>query len=134
MARAGRSRRLEAKSSEETRAAAAPPARHGPAAAFGAVVLLYALLKTYQLTLGNSDENIYFYMALRTVTDGLLPYRDYFFAHPPLHLGLGVVALWLGALFHGAGAIASPEAWADGGAGVECVKAVGIVAGAVGGV
>jgi hypothetical protein len=137
MARAGRSRRAGAqgsKPSKQPRAAGAPLARHAPATAFGAAVLLYAALKTYQLTLGNSDENIYFYMALRTVTDGLLPYRDYFFAHPPLHLGLGVLALWFGSLVHGAGAIASPEAWADGGAAVECVKAVGVVAGAVGGV
>lgn len=38
-----------------------------------------------------SDENIYYYMA-RLVSEGKLPYRDFFFAHPPLHL------LFLGAL------------------------------------
>jgi hypothetical protein len=100
----------------------------------GALVAVYAALRTYHLTLGNSDENIYFYMALRTVADGLLPYRDYFFAHPPLHLGLGVLAVWLGALFHGVQVMASPEAWADGGAALTWVKMVGIFAGAVGGV
>jgi hypothetical protein len=99
----------------------------------GALVLIYAALKTYQFTLGNSDENIYFYMALRTVADGLMPYRDYFFAHPPLHIGLGVLALGLGSLFHGARAMASPEAWVDGGTALEYVKMIGVVAGAVGG-
>jgi len=31
------------------------------------------------------DENVYFYMA-KLVAEGKLPYRDFFFAHPPLHL------------------------------------------------
>src|SRR6266704_1507956 len=64
--------------------------------AFAAVVLVYVALKTYHLALASSDENIYFYMAARTVFGGLAPYRDYFFAHPPLHLGLAALALKVG--------------------------------------
>lgn len=37
---------------------------------------------TYSL---NSDENAYFYMA-KLISEGNLPYRDFFFAHPPLQL------------------------------------------------
>src|SRR5580698_626510 len=70
-----------------------------------ALVTFYVALKSYQLNLSDSDENIYFYMALRTAFGGLLPYRDYFFAHPPLHLAFAVVALELGALVHGAAAM-----------------------------
>ncbi len=32
-----------------------------------------------------ADENIYFYAA-EALTDGILPYRDYFYAHPPLRV------------------------------------------------
>ena len=43
------------------------------------------------------DENIYYYMAWSIADHGALPYRDFFFAHPPLHLLPGVIAFaWLG--------------------------------------
>src|SRR3989344_5365963 len=31
------------------------------------------------------DENVYYYMA-KSITEGQLPYRDFFYAHPPLHI------------------------------------------------
>jgi hypothetical protein len=98
-----------------------------------ALVTFYVALKSYQLNLSDSDENIYFYMALRTAFGGLLPYRDYFFAHPPLHLAFAVVALELGALVHGASAMLDPAAWGEGGAALVAVKSIGVVAGVVGG-
>lgn len=36
----------------------------------------------------NSDENVYFYMSY-LVSEGSLPYRDFFYAHPPLELLAG---------------------------------------------
>ncbi len=63
-------------------------------AALAAMLLLYAVLKSYGLRPAAGDENIYFYMASRTAK-GLLPYRDFFFAHPPMHLLPGVPLAWL---------------------------------------
>ncbi len=59
-------------------------------------MLLYAILKTYALRPTLTDEGIYFYMANAYWDHGALPYRDYFFAHPPLSLFL--LTLWIGAL------------------------------------
>jgi hypothetical protein len=105
-----------------------------PALAFGGVVAVYVALRTYQFHVADSDENIYFYMALRTAFGGLAPYRDYFFAHPPLHLAFAVIALKLGALGAGARAMLDPAAWGDGGAALVTVKSIGLVSGALGGV
>lgn len=33
------------------------------------------------------DENVYYYMG-KLITEGKVPYRDFFFAHPPLHIYL----------------------------------------------
>lgn len=49
------------------------------------VLALWLLLKTHALIASNTDENIYFYMA-KMLGQGKLPYVDYFFAHPPLHV------------------------------------------------
>ncbi len=38
--------------------------------------------------LENSDENVYFYMS-RLVSEGNLPYKDFFYAHPPVELLIG---------------------------------------------
>lgn len=57
---------------------------------------LYALLKAYALNPAAGDENIYFYMAERAA-HGVLPYRDFFFAHPPIHLLPGALVAWVGA-------------------------------------
>ena len=32
-----------------------------------------------------SDENVYFYMG-KVISDGGVPYKDFFYAHPPLHI------------------------------------------------
>ncbi len=58
-----------------------------PIAALAVIVALWLLLKSQALIASNTDENIYFYMA-RLVADGKLPYQDFFFAHPPLHIVL----------------------------------------------
>ncbi len=60
----------------------APPAAR---AAVAGGIVLFLILKAYALNPSVSDENIYFYMALRA-SEGAVPYRDFFFAHPPLHL------------------------------------------------
>lgn len=49
------------------------------------VVGLFLTLKSYSVHPTMTDDWIYAYMA-RRVTEGALPYRDFFFAHPPLHL------------------------------------------------
>jgi 4-amino-4-deoxy-L-arabinose transferase-like glycosyltransferase len=54
----------------------------------GAIVVvfgLFFLLKTHGLRASATDENIYFYGA-ELIARGELPYRDFFFAHPPGHL------------------------------------------------
>ena len=68
--------------------AARPGRREGIALAglFPAGLLLaYVAVKLETAGLSAGDENIYFYDVL-LFTRGSLPYRDFFFAHPPLHL------------------------------------------------
>lgn len=55
------------------------------AVAVVAVVATYALLKCVGIHASWTDDNIYFYLASR-VAAGAVPYRDFFFAHPPVHL------------------------------------------------
>lgn len=45
----------------------------------------FLLLKTFALAPHPNDDGLYFYAALRWA-QGALPYRDFFHAHPPLHL------------------------------------------------
>jgi hypothetical protein len=45
----------------------------------------YFLLKLAGLHASGTDENVYFYSAVR-LSQGAVPYRDFFFAHPPMHL------------------------------------------------
>ena len=49
------------------------------------LILFFLLLKSYGFNLASGDENIYFYDAFLW-SEGVWPYRDFFFAHPPLHL------------------------------------------------
>jgi hypothetical protein len=49
------------------------------------VLATYALLKVPAIHASWTDDGIYFHMAVR-MTRGELPYRDFFFAHPPVHL------------------------------------------------
>jgi hypothetical protein len=50
-----------------------------------AVVAVYMILEIYGYRYRVSDEGIYFYLAKR-LTEGAVPYRDFFFAHPPGHI------------------------------------------------
>lgn len=45
----------------------------------------YVLLKLPGLHASGTDDNIYYYMAVR-LGEGAIPYRDFFFSHPPMHL------------------------------------------------
>jgi hypothetical protein len=51
----------------------------------GLVLATFALLKLPGLHASWTDDNIYFHMAVR-LAGGEWPYRDFFFAHPPVHL------------------------------------------------
>lgn len=62
-----------------------PIARIAEAAALTVILLTWALLKLVGLHASGTDDNIYFYMAAR-MADGAVPYRDFFFSHPPVHL------------------------------------------------
>ncbi len=59
-----------------------------------AYFFLFAFLAAFILiaikglvTVQPGDENVYYYMG-RLVAEGMLPYRDFFFAHPPLQIYL----------------------------------------------
>ena len=49
------------------------------------ITLTWLLLKLVGIHAASTDDNIYFYLANR-MTEGAVPYRDFFFAHPPVHL------------------------------------------------
>ena len=53
--------------------------------ALGCLLILFFVLRAFALIPHPADEGIYFYGALRWA-QGLRPYRDFFHAHPPLHL------------------------------------------------
>ncbi len=59
------------------------------------VVLFFLVMKSFSFHWQIGDENVYFYMAWATLDHGALPYRDYFFAHPPLHLLPGLPVFWV---------------------------------------
>ncbi|PKN53847.1 MAG: hypothetical protein CVU56_29720, partial [Deltaproteobacteria bacterium HGW-Deltaproteobacteria-14] len=59
--------------------------RIGDVALLTGALVVFFLLKTHGMGASNTDENIYFYMAA-DLAHGRLPYVDYFFAHPPLHV------------------------------------------------
>ena len=69
----------------------------------GVIVLilmgLFVLLKSYSLNPAVSDENIYFYNSWLMSRD-LWPYKDFFFAHPPLHLIPGWLLMLVAGDFH----------------------------------
>lgn len=56
-----------------------------PGVAMWVVTGAYVLLKMETVSYSATDENIYFYGA-KLWSEGVAPYRDFFFAHPPLHL------------------------------------------------
>lgn len=49
------------------------------------LVAAFLILKSFGFGATATDENIYFYFAAQ-MARGALPYRDFFFAHPPMHL------------------------------------------------
>lgn len=49
------------------------------------ITIVFLTLKSFSFHYALSDENIYFYDAW-LMSQGELPYRDFFFAHPPWHL------------------------------------------------
>ena len=49
------------------------------------LLLVFTAAKLAMVEYSFSDENVYFYMG-KLVSEGLLPYRDFRFAHPPLKL------------------------------------------------
>lgn len=48
------------------------------------IIFIIAQLKSLKNYV-SGDENVYFYMG-KMITKGELPYRDFFYAHPPLHV------------------------------------------------
>ena len=71
-----------------------PPFRFPAELALGGLVLLFLALRAFALLPHPADEGIYFYGALRW-SQGIWPYRDFFHAHPPLHLLPNAVAFTL---------------------------------------
>jgi len=67
-----------------------PMARFGEGMLVVGLCVLWLFLKSFTWRWSVTDENIYFYDAL-LMTKGQLPYRDFFFAHPPLHLAIPAV-------------------------------------------
>ena len=66
------------------------------AAVLTLVLLLYLALKLETVSYSATDENIYFYAA-KLFAAGKMPYRDFFFAHPPLHVMIpGLLSLAVG--------------------------------------
>jgi hypothetical protein len=65
-----------------------------PIAALSAAILLFVWTKLAGVEYARADDNIYHYLALRW-SEGAVPYRDFFHAHPPLHLLPGAAAYWL---------------------------------------
>ncbi len=94
------------------------------------VLASLALLKAFGLHELPGDEGIYFYLARRMAGDGLVPYRDFFFAHPPVHL---LVAAGAFKVFGATGAVgkAIPALCALGTVAVvyvACVRRIGVMA------
>jgi hypothetical protein len=61
--------------------------RNAEVLVFTVLLIAFLVLKTNGLRYSTTDEAIYFYAA-RSWTEGLWPYRDFFFAHPPLHIAV----------------------------------------------
>ncbi len=54
--------------------------------AFFTVAFVYFIIQAKGLAhIAPGDENVYYYMA-KSITEGQLPYKDFFYAHPPLHI------------------------------------------------
>jgi hypothetical protein len=58
------------------------------------VVGAFLVLKAFAFIPREADEGIYTYAAFR-FANGALPYRDFFFAHPPFHLAWPAMLFWV---------------------------------------
>ena len=58
----------------------------------GMIVGAYLLLKFLTLEITTGDEGVYYY-ASSLWLNGSLPYRDFFFSHPPIHLLVSMAAI-----------------------------------------
>ena len=74
--------------------AARTVAQWWPFVLVGAATALFVVLKLYAINVVIGDEHLYFNMAV-LVNKGLIPHRDFFYTHPPLHLYLAVWAFKL---------------------------------------
>jgi len=54
---------------------------------FFLVIVCYIIIKVNFLNYSYSDENTYFYIG-KLISEGLVPYKDFFFSHPPLQVYL----------------------------------------------
>lgn len=71
----------------------------GPGAVLALMVLAFVALKLYAVRPVIGDEGIYFYLGWRT-GDGLIPYRDFIFVHPPMHIYIiGLLSALSGGMF-----------------------------------
>jgi hypothetical protein len=61
------------------------------AIAVAGLVAVYLLLKVNGLRYSTTDEALYYY-AGKAWSEGLTPYRDFFFSHPPLHIAAPALA------------------------------------------
>jgi len=52
---------------------------------FVLIALAFFAIKISAVDFTINDENVYFYMG-KLVAEGSIPYKDFFYAHPPLHL------------------------------------------------
>ncbi len=52
---------------------------------FAALSVVFLAIQATHFRYSISDENTYIYMA-KAITEGQVPYKDFFYAHPPLHI------------------------------------------------
>ncbi|MFQ5668292.1 MAG: hypothetical protein ACE5I7_17920, partial [Candidatus Binatia bacterium] len=81
-------------SSRTVRPGASRRAQWAWLAVASAAVLLFVVLKLYSVNVVVEDAHLYFNMAL-LVNKGLIPHRDFFYTHPPLHLYLAALVFRL---------------------------------------
>src|SRR3989344_9582540 len=59
-----------------------------------AIFLCYAFLKAANLSTFTGDEGVYFYSGFLW-SHGVMPYRDFFISHPPVHLLIPTLTILL---------------------------------------
>src|SRR3989338_1586191 len=61
---------------------------------FFAAAAVFLAIKVFAADYAVSDENTYYKMG-QLVAEGQVPYKDFFFAHPPLQIYMYAVVFWL---------------------------------------